>query len=342
MCCSRPATAPPACRISAPSARSCAPPWCARPSSRLSDLPTRLFASPTTWTGCARCRTTCPNQEMLRQHLGKPLTAHSRSVRQVRELRPAQQRHAARASSTASASSTSSRARPTGTERAASTRRCCDVLEHYDEIMEVMLPTLRRGAPATYSPFLPISPKTGRVLQVPIVERDARAGTDRLSRRGRHAGRGAGHRRPLQAAVEARLGHALVRARRRLRDVRQGSDPLGRARAQDLPHPRRPAAGGLQLRALPRRARARRSRSPRATASASRSGWATRRRRAWRCSCIRSRGAAKRLYFDVIPRAVDDYLTFLEKYPAEDAGAAARESRSGTSMTASRPRAGCR
>jgi lysyl-tRNA synthetase, class I len=27
--------------------------------------------------------------------------------------------------------------------------------------------------------------------------------------------------------------------------------------------------------------------------------------------------AAKRLYFDVIPRTVDDYLTFLEKYPAE-------------------------
>ena len=30
---------------------------------------------------------------------------------------------------------------------------------------------------------------------------------------------------------------------------------------------------------------------------------------------------AKRLYFDVIPRQVDDYLTFLEKYPAQDAKA---------------------
>src|SRR5688500_4471523 len=28
---------------------------------------------------------------------------------------------------------------------------------------------------------------------------------------------------------------------------------------------------------------------------------------------------AKRLYFDVIPRHVDDYLTFLEKYPGQDA-----------------------
>ena len=31
--------------------------------------------------------------------------------------------------------------------------------------------------------------------------------------------------------------------------------------------------------------------------------------------------AAKRLFFDVIPRAVDDYLALVEKYPAEDAGA---------------------
>ena len=35
--------------------------------------------------------------------------------------------------------------------------------------------------------------------------------------------------------------------------------------------------------------------------------------------------AAKRLYFDVIPRAVDDYLTFVEKFPRRSAGAAAGE-----------------
>ena len=31
--------------------------------------------SPTTWTACARCRTTCPNQAMVAEHLGRPLTA---------------------------------------------------------------------------------------------------------------------------------------------------------------------------------------------------------------------------------------------------------------------------
>ncbi len=49
-----------------------------------------------------------------------------------------------------------------------------------------------------------------------------RARHDRLRRRGRQPGRGAGDRRPRQAAVAPGLGGALDRARRRLRDVRQG------------------------------------------------------------------------------------------------------------------------
>jgi lysyl-tRNA synthetase class 1 len=41
-------------------------------------------------------------------------------------------------------------------------------LEKYDDIMKVMLPTLGAERQATYSPFLPISPKTGHVLYVPM------------------------------------------------------------------------------------------------------------------------------------------------------------------------------
>jgi hypothetical protein len=51
------------------------------------------------------------------------------------------------------------------------------VLERFDEVMGVMLPSLREERAQTYSPFLPISPRTGIVLQVPIIERDVRAGT---------------------------------------------------------------------------------------------------------------------------------------------------------------------
>lgn len=50
-------------------------------------------------------------------------------------------------------------------------------LKHYQDIMDVMLPTLGEERQATYSPFLPISPKTGRVLYVPMKSVDAEAGT---------------------------------------------------------------------------------------------------------------------------------------------------------------------
>lgn len=51
------------------------------------------------------------------------------------------------------------------------------VLERYDEIMAIMLPSLREERSKTYSPFLPIHPKTGIVMQVPIEERKLDAGT---------------------------------------------------------------------------------------------------------------------------------------------------------------------
>ncbi|MDR3151287.1 MAG: lysine--tRNA ligase [Holosporaceae bacterium] len=51
------------------------------------------------------------------------------------------------------------------------------VLHHHEEILEVMLASLREERAATYSPFLPISPKTGRVLQVAIEKYDKNAGT---------------------------------------------------------------------------------------------------------------------------------------------------------------------
>ncbi len=44
------------------------------------------------------------------------------------------------------------------------------VLERFDKVQAIMLPTLGPERRATYSPFLPISPKTGRVLQVPTLE----------------------------------------------------------------------------------------------------------------------------------------------------------------------------
>src|SRR5262249_7588438 len=50
------------------------------------------------------------------------------------------------------------------------------MLAAYDKVMEIILPTLGPERRATYSPFLPISPKTGIVLQVPMIERNVAKG----------------------------------------------------------------------------------------------------------------------------------------------------------------------
>ena len=44
------------------------------------------------------------------------------------------------------------------------------VLEKYEQIIEIILPTLGKERQKTYSPFLPICPETEQVLKVPIVE----------------------------------------------------------------------------------------------------------------------------------------------------------------------------
>jgi lysyl-tRNA synthetase class 1 len=51
------------------------------------------------------------------------------------------------------------------------------MLAVYDRVMEIILPTLGPERRATYSPFLPICPRTGKVLQVPMLRRDVEKGT---------------------------------------------------------------------------------------------------------------------------------------------------------------------
>ena len=50
------------------------------------------------------------------------------------------------------------------------------VLKKYDEIMNIILPTLREERRKTYCPFLPICPKTGKVLEIPLLDLDQKSG----------------------------------------------------------------------------------------------------------------------------------------------------------------------
>ena len=218
-------------------------------------IKTRLIAFSDDMDGLRKVPDNVPNKEMLEKHLGKPLT----QVPDPFGTHPSFGAH------------NNARLRAfldhfgfdyefmSSTDCYTSGRfdaALLKVLERFDKVMAIMLPSLREERAATYSPFLPIDPKTGIVLQVPVLAHDAKAGTityedpDTQS-----AGHHAGHRRALQAAMEAGLGDALGGARRRLRNGRQGPDRFGQAVGRDLPRARRHAAGRLQLRALPRRER---------------------------------------------------------------------------------------
>ncbi len=59
-----------------------------------------------------------------------------------------------------------------------------NVLRKFDAIMDIMLPTLREERRRTYSPVLPISDRTGEVLQVPVEVVDAEAGLVRFEDQG--------------------------------------------------------------------------------------------------------------------------------------------------------------
>ena len=143
---------------------------------RLSSLPTRLFAFSDDMDGLRKIPDNVPQPDMLREYLGQPLTSipdpfgthesfgHHNNAR----LRSFLDRFGFEYEFQ-SASDWYRSGRLDATLR--------KVLEHYDEIMALMLPTLGEGRQQSYSPFLPLSPKTGRVLQVSILEQHPDKGT---------------------------------------------------------------------------------------------------------------------------------------------------------------------
>ncbi len=138
---------------------------------------TRLIAFSDDMDGLRKVPDNVPNKEMLAAHLGKPLTqvpdpfsneypsfgAHNNA-----RLRAFLDRFGFEYEFLSSTDCYKS-----GRFDAALLK----VLERFDAVMNIMLPSLREERAATYSPFLPIDPQTGIVLQVPVIAHDAKAGT---------------------------------------------------------------------------------------------------------------------------------------------------------------------
>jgi lysyl-tRNA synthetase class 1 len=150
--------------------------WVRQAFEMLSDLPTRLVAFSDDMDGLRKVPDNVPNQEMLREYLGKPLTAipdpfgthPSFGAHNNARLKAFLDRFGFRYEFYSATDCYQS-----GRFDAA----LLTVLAHYEKVRDVVLPTLGPERRATYSPFLPLCPRTGRVLQVPVVAWDAKAGT---------------------------------------------------------------------------------------------------------------------------------------------------------------------
>ena len=142
----------------------------------LSDRPTRLICFSDDMDGLRKVPENVPNREMLEKYLEKPLTqvpdpfgehesfAHHNNAR-LRSFLDAFGFEYDFYSAT---------------ELYKSGRfddTLLKMLAVYDDVLKIILPTLGEERQKTYSPFLPICPRTGSVLQVPVVERDLEKGS---------------------------------------------------------------------------------------------------------------------------------------------------------------------
>jgi lysyl-tRNA synthetase class 1 len=193
------------------------------------------------------------------------------------------------------------------------------MLERFDQVMEIMLPSLREERAQTYSPFLPISPRTGHVLQVPILARDVKRGMityedpetgERMSTP-ITGGRCKLQWKPDWAMRWVALGVDYEMAGKDLIDSVKLSGEIARALGGTPPEGfnyelfldekgqkiSKSKGNGLTIEEWLRYA------SPESLS----------------LFMYREPKSAKRLYFDVIPRHVDEYYQFLGGYERQDA-----------------------
>ena len=286
---------------------------------RLSDTPTRLFCFSDDMDGLRKVPDNIPQQEMVRQHLGKPLTevpdpfgthesfGHHNNALLRQFLDSFGFEYEFHSSTDWYKSGRFDQA-------------LLAVLRHYDEVMALMLPTLGEERQATYSPFLPVSPSTGRVLQVPILERNPDAGTIVFADEDgvRVETPVTGGRCKLQWKPDwAMRWYALgvdyemsgkdlnpsVQLANKIVRVLGGEPPAGfnyelflDDKGQKISKSK---GNGLSVEEWLRYAPA----------------------ESLSLFMYQQPRRAKRLYFDVIPRAVDDYITYVDKYRAEEPAA---------------------
>jgi len=282
---------------------------------RLSDLPTRLLCFSDDMDGLRKVPDNIPDPEMLRRHLGQPLTripdpfgkfesfGHHNNAMLRRFLDGFGFDYDFQSSTDWYMSGRFDRA-------------LLDVLGHYDAIMEVMLPSLREERQQSYSPFLPVSPKSGRVLQVPILEVKQDAGTvvfrdedDTLTEVPVTGGHCKLQWKPDWAMRWHALGVDYEMSGKDLIPSVELANKICRVLGSPPPD-----GFNYELFLDEKGQKISKSKGNGLTVDE----WlAYAPPESLSLFMYQKPRAAKRLYFDVIPRAVDDYLTFLDKFPGE-------------------------
>ncbi len=192
------------------------------------------------------------------------------------------------------------------------------MLARYDAVMKIMLPSFREERAATYSPFLPIHPKTGIVMQVALTGYDAESGT--ISWTDPDTGEAfttfitGGHCKLQWKPDWAMRWYALdvdyEMAGKDLIDSVKLSGAIVRALGG-----RPPEGFNYELFLDEKGQKISKSKGNGLTIEE----WLTYASpESLAQFMFQKPTAAKRLYFDVIPRAVDDYLNFLDAYPRQD------------------------
>ncbi|MBZ9725144.1 lysine--tRNA ligase [Mesorhizobium sp. CO1-1-11] len=188
--------------------------------------------------------------------------------------------------------------------------------ERYDQIMAVMLPTLGPERQATYSPFLPISPKSGRVLYVPMKHVDAKAGTITFNDDGTETTLPVtGGRVKLQWKPDFGMRWAALGVDFEMFGKDHQTNAVVYDRICNILGGRAPEHFVYELFLDENGQKISKSKGNGLTIDE----WLT-------YAPTESLGLymyqrprqAKKLYFDVIPRAVDEYYTFLAAYPRQE------------------------
>ncbi len=192
------------------------------------------------------------------------------------------------------------------------------ILKAYDQVMNVILPTLGEARRATYSPFLPVCPRTGKVLQVPMIARDEAAGT--ITYNDPETGD------EMTTPVTGGAVKCQWKADWAMRWVALGID-YEMAGKDLIDSVRLSGAIARILRAVPPEGfsyelfldenaeKISKSRGNGLTIEE----WLTYASpESLSLYMFQSPRKAKRLYFDVIPKAVDEYVTHLANYPAQE------------------------